>query len=203
MKFFDSNENTRKENYKFLIGTIIPRPIAFVTSSSKNGRINAAPFSYFNIVSSSPPMISISIIRDSDDPKDTARNIIETKEFVVHIVDSENVYEINNTSINLPYEESELDLTKLTLVPSKKIKVPGIKESKVRFETILEKHIEIKDGDKVVTDLIVGKVVGFQILEEMLDDGRTNPLKLDPVARLAGSNYSKLGKIFSLERPKI
>ena len=75
MKFFDSNENTSKENYKFLIGTIIPRPIAFVTSISKNGMINAAPFSYFTIVSSSPPMISISIIRDSDDPKDTARNI--------------------------------------------------------------------------------------------------------------------------------
>lgn len=202
MKFFNPDENSNRDNYKLLIGTIIPRPIAFVITISKDGKINAAPFSYFNIVSSTPPMISIGIIRDTDEPKDTAKNIMETKEFVVHIVDSDNVNEVNKTSISLPYGENELELTEFTIVPSKKVKVPGIKESKVRFETVLENIFEIKDGDKVVTDLVIGRIVGFHVLEDILDNLRTDPLKLDPIARLAGSNYSKLGEIFSLERPK-
>ena len=202
MKFFNPDENSNRDNYKLLIGTIIPRPIAFVITSSKDGKINAAPFSYFNIVSSTPPMISIGIIRDTAEPKDTAKNIMETKEFVVHIVDSDNVNEVNKTSISLPYGENELELTEFTIVPSKKVKVPGIKESKVRFEIVLENIFEIKDGDKVVTDLVIGRIVGFHVLEDILDNLRTDPLKLDPIARLAGSNYSKLGEIFSLERPK-
>lgn len=202
MKFIDPKENTNRDNYKLLIGTIIPRPVAFATTRSKDGIINAAPFSYFNIVSSAPPMISIGVIRDTDEPKDTARNIKETKEFVVHIVDSDNVEEVNKTAMNLPYGESEMDLTKLTLVPSTKVKVPGIKESKVRFEVELEDIFEIKDGEKIVTDLVIGRIVGFHILEDILYDGKIDPLKLDPVARLAGSNYSKLGEIFSLVRPQ-
>jgi flavin reductase (DIM6/NTAB) family NADH-FMN oxidoreductase RutF len=176
--------------------------VAFVTTRSKDGIINAAPFSYFNIVSSAPPMISIGVIRDTDEPKDTAKNIKEMKEFVVHIVDSDNVEEVNKTAMNLPYGESEMDLTKLTLVPSTKVKVPGIKESKVRFEVELEDIFEIKDGEKIVTDLVIGRIVGFHILEDILYDGKIDPLKLDPVARLAGSNYSKLGEIFSLVRPQ-
>lgn len=202
MKFINPKENTNRDNYKLLIGTIIPRPVAFATTRSKDGIINAAPFSYFNIVSSAPPMISIGVIRDTDEPKDTAKNIKEMKEFVVHIVDSDNVEEVIKTAMNLPYGESEMDLTKLTLVPSTKVKVPGIKESKVRFEVELEDIFEIKDGEKIVTDLVIGRIVGFHILEDILYDGKIDPLKLDPVARLAGSNYSKLGEIFSLVRPQ-
>lgn len=202
MKFFDPNENTRRENYKLLIGSVIPRPIAFVTTMSNDGVINAAPFSYFNIVSSAPSMISIGVSRETEVPKDTARNIMEAKEFVVHIVDGNNVEEVNKTAISLPHEESELALTNLTLIPSTKIKVPGIKESKVRFEVVLENVFEIKDNDTVVTDLIIGRIVGFHISEDILFDGKIDPIKLDPVARLAGANYSKLGEIFSIKRPK-
>jgi flavin reductase (DIM6/NTAB) family NADH-FMN oxidoreductase RutF len=82
---------SERDNYKFLIGSIIPRPIAFVTTLSKDGILNGAPFSYFNIVSSNPPMISLSIQRREGQQKDTARNIIDSKDFVIHIVDEQNV----------------------------------------------------------------------------------------------------------------
>src|SRR5690606_32125747 len=90
-------DQSERENYKLMIGTIIPRPIAFVTTQSKDGTLNGAPFSYFNIVSSNPPMISVSIQRNNGNTKDTARNIYDTKEFVVHIVDPENVEKVNAT----------------------------------------------------------------------------------------------------------
>ena len=86
MKKIDPKQISERENYKFLIGSIIPRPIAFVTSISEDGVVNAAPFSFFNIVSSNPPMISVSIQRKKGEPKDTARNIRAKEQFVVHIV---------------------------------------------------------------------------------------------------------------------
>lgn len=90
----DPTTNTEGENYKFLIGSIIPRPIAFVTTISKDGTLNGAPFSYFNIVTSNPPMISLAIQRSDRTQKDTARNILDSKEFVVHIVDEQNVEKV-------------------------------------------------------------------------------------------------------------
>ena len=98
MLSIDPSTISERENYKFLIGSIIPRPIAFVTSMSQEGILNGAPFSYFNIVSSNPPMISLAIQRSGGKQKDTARNILESKEFVVHIVDEQNVEKINKTA---------------------------------------------------------------------------------------------------------
>ena len=113
MLSFDPKENTERENYKLLIGSIVPRPIAFVTSLAKDGTVNAAPFSYFNIVSSNPPMISISTQRKDGRRKDTAQNIIDNEAFVVHIVDEDNVVEINKTAASLPPNESELNQANL------------------------------------------------------------------------------------------
>lgn len=126
MLSFDPATNTERENYKFLIGSIIPRPIAFVTTVSKDGVLNGAPFSYFNIVSSNPPMISLSIQRSAGEQKDTARNIMQSKEFVVHIVDEQNVEKVNITAVNLPSDRSEIELAKLTPVNSTKVSVPAI-----------------------------------------------------------------------------
>src|SRR5690606_39283268 len=103
---------------------------------------------YFKLELTATSMISIVVPRETEVPKDTARNIMEAKEFVVHIVDGNNVEEVNKPAISLPHEESELALTNLTLIPSTKIKVPGIKESKVRFEAVLENVFEIKDNDR-------------------------------------------------------
>ena len=194
--------NTERENYKLLIGSIIPRPIAFVTSLGGNGTLNGAPFSYFNIVSSNPPMISLSIQRNGGKQKDTARNILETKEFVVHIVDQDNVEKVNETAASLPPDQSEIERAQLTPVQSTKVSVPGIKEAKVRFECTLEHAVELGGEDTPGCDLLVGKVVQFHIDDDIQENGRINPLTLGAVSRLAGQSYAKIGEIFELERPK-
>lgn len=202
MRSIDPATISERENYKFLIGSIIPRPIAFVTSISKDGVLNGAPFSYFNIVSANPPMISLSIQRSAGRQKDTARNILESKEFVVHIVDEQNVAEVNKTAATLPPDQSEIDLTNLTPVESVRISVPGVKEAKVRMECLLEHSIELGGKDSPGCDLIIGKIVQYHIESSIYENGRIDPRGLTAVSRLAGNSYAKIGDIFEIERPK-
>lgn len=196
MLSFDPYQQTDRENYKLLTGSIIPRPIAFVTSKSPQGIVNAAPFSYFNIVSSNPPMLSVSVQRQGGRKKDTARNILSGKEFVVHLVDEENVFEVNETAASLPPDESEIDVTKLTLIDSEEIRVPAVVQAKVRFECVLYQAVDL-----VNTDLLIGRIVRIHVDEAIYENGRINAALLKPVSRLAGTNYAKLGEVFSLERP--
>ena len=198
----DPSTNTERGNYKFLIGSIVPRPIAFVTSMSKEGILNGAPFSYFNIVSSNPPMISLAVQRSEGKHKDTARNILQSKEFVVHIVDEKNVEKINKTAASLPPDQSEIELAELTPVESVKISVPGVKEAKIRMECSLEHSLELGGVDAPGCDLFIGKVVQFHIEKEIYENGRIDPRGLAAVSRLAGHDYAKIGEIFSIERPK-
>lgn len=203
MKQLDPVQLTERENYKFLIGSIIPRPIAFVTSLTEAGVVNAAPFSFFNIVSSNPPMISVSIQRKSGEMKDTARNIKQQRQFVVHIVDTDNVEQVNETAANLPPHESEVARAGLTLVESTKIAVPGVKEAKVRFECELEKVIELGgDEENAGCDLIIGKVLYYHIEDEIYEDGKIDPQKLKAISRLAGNDYATIGEQFTIERPQ-
>lgn len=202
MQKIDPKQLTERENYKFLIGAIIPRPIAFITSMSEDGVVNAAPFSFFNIISSNPPMISVSIQRKKGEMKDTARNIKANGQFVVHIVDTDNVEKINETAANLPPEESEIDRAGLTLVDSTKIQVPGVKEAKVRIECELETALQLGgDGENPGCDFIIAKVAYYHIEESIYDDGRIDPDKLAAVSRLAGNDYAQIGKQFTIERP--
>jgi len=191
-----------RENYKLLIGSIIPRPIAFVTSLSEEGVLNGAPFSYFNIVSSNPPLISLSIQRSGGKQKDTARNILHSKEFVIHVVDDENVQKINETAATLPPDESEIELSQLIPVNSVKVAVPGIEEAKIRFECTLEQSLELGGGDAPGCDLIIGRIVHLHIDPAVYQEGKIDPRALGAVSRLAGINYAKIGDIFSIERPK-
>lgn len=203
MHSVDPNTLSDKENYKFLTGSIIPRPVAFVTSLSQEGVLNGAPFSYFNIVSFSPPLISISVQRQEGKQKDTSRNIIQKREFVVHITDEKNVEKINITASSLPPHESEITLAGLTPAESTKISVPGIIEAKIRFECVLEEFLELgeKNGEPVC-DLLIGRVVEYHIEKELYENGRINQEKLRAVSRLAGNDYAKIGEIFSIKRPK-
>lgn len=196
----DPATNNERDNYKLLIGSIIPRPIAFVTTQSEEGIVNGAPFSYFNIVSSNPPMVSLAVQRPGDQLKDTGRNIYKKEEFVVHIVDDKNVAKVNETAASLDADKSEIELANLTLVESEIISIPGVKEAKVRMECKLVKAISL-GGDKSGSDLFIGEVVRFHIDEEIYEDGRIDPRALNAVSRLAGSNYATIGDIFSIERP--
>lgn len=194
---------TERENYKFLTGSIIPRPVAFVTTVTDEGILNGAPFSFFNIVSSNPPMISLSIQRSDGKQKDTARNLLKQKEFVVHIVDEHNVEMINKTAASLPPDESEVELAGLSSVPSTKISVPGIQEAKVRLECTLEHSLELGGTDvDPGCDLIIGRVVQFHIEDHLYEKGRVDPRGLAAISRLAGANYAKIGEMFELKRPE-
>lgn len=202
MLSIDPKTNTERENYKILIGSIIPRPIAFVTTLNEEGLVNGAPFSYFNIVSSNPPMISLSIQRSEGIPKDTARNILNQKEFVVHIVDEDNVDKINQTAASLPPNESELILAGLEETGSVKISVPGVKQAKIRMECVMTQSLRLGSETLPGCDLIIGKVVQWHIDEGLYEKGRVNQEKLAAVSRLAGATYAKIGETFDIERPK-
>ncbi|MCJ2145808.1 flavin reductase family protein [Bacillus sp. B19-2] len=202
MLSIDPNTKTERENYKFLIGSIIPRPVAFVTSLSEEGVLNGAPFSYFNIVSSNPPMISLSIQRFEGSQKDTARNILNSKEFVVHIVDEQNVEKMNLTAASLPPSQSEVQFAELTPVESVKVSVPGVKEAKVRMECVLEYSLELGVKHSDGCDFMIGRVVQYHIESSIYENGKIDPRGLGAISRLAGHDYAKIGEIFTRKRPK-
>ena len=144
-------------------------------------------------------MVSVSIQRSGGKQKDTARNILETKEFVIHVVDDLNVDQINQTAASLPPDQSEISLANLTPIDSTLISVPGVKEAKVRFECRLEHSVELGGDDTTPgTDLIIGRIVQVHIDEKIYENGRIDPIGLGAVSRLAGTNYAKIGEIFSI-----
>jgi flavin reductase (DIM6/NTAB) family NADH-FMN oxidoreductase RutF len=199
----DPASQSNHDNYKLLIGSVVPRPIAFVTTLSQQGVLNGAPFSYFSIVSSDPPLVSVSVQRKNGERKDTARNAIATGELVVHIVNEANVEAINQTAAILPPDESEVVFAGLTPIDSEAVKVQGIAESKFRMECILEHAFELGGTEGTpACDLLIARVVRFQISEDILDDGGIDAAKLAPVSRMAGNFYSTLGGLFAIDRPK-
>lgn len=202
MYTFDAQSLTARENYKLLIGSIIPRPIAFVTTLNQDASVNAAPFSFFNIVNNHPPMIAIAVQRAGGKRKDTALNIERTGDFVVHITDEDNVQDINETAAPLAYGDSELSRTELSLLTSTTIKTPGIKDAKMRFECKLSQMIllgDVLDG----ADLIIGEIVTYHIDDSIYEgDFKINPHALQAVSRLAGNDYAKLWGTFTIKRPE-
>lgn len=192
---------SQKENYKLLIGSIIPRPIALVTTESDDNVLNIAPFSFFNVVSSDPPILSIAVQRVNGEMKDTARNIIQNKEAVVHIVDTDNVRDANQTAALLSHEESELERTNFETVDSVEVSVKGLKQSKVRFEAVLYDDIVIEKDGQPISDILLLEVKYYHFDEGIYDDGYINKEKLKAVSRLAGNDYAEIGHTFTIERP--
>lgn len=198
----DPAAQSERDNYKLLIGSIIPRPIAFVSTLSAQGVLNAAPFSYFTIVTADPPMVAVSVQRKQGVRKDTSRNAVDTGEFVVHIADESYIDQINQTAAALPPEESEVELTGLTPVASSHVAVPGIAEASIRMECVLEQVIPLGGTpDAPAADLLIGRVVYFHINDNLVDNGRIDPQQLRPVSRLAGNSYAKIGELFEIDRP--
>ena len=202
MIHFSPDDLSERDNYKFLIGSIIPRPIALITSVSKEDVLNIAPFSYFNIVTSNPPIVSVALQRKNGELKDTARNILEKEEAVIHIVDNVNVDDANETAANLAEDESELDRTKFTTIPSNTVDIPSLEEARIRFEVELEKHVPLENDGVPSVDLMLLKIKEYHIDEDIYEDGRIDPRGLGAISRLAGHDYAEIGHIFTRERPQ-
>lgn len=196
------NKTEESVLYKLLTGTIIPRPIGWISTIDENGVNNLAPFSYFNMVSSNPPCVMFSTRRDDNKNKDTLNNVLSNNEFVVNLVTMDNVEQMNTTSGNFPPNVDEFEITNLTPIDSESVKPKRVKESLVNLECKMIHNYFIKDKDGNETAcVIIGEVKIIHIDDSIVSENyRINLDKYKPVARLAGSNYSTLGEIFSIKR---
>lgn len=198
----DPQETSQKNIYKILTGAVIPRPIGWISSISEDGVPNLAPFSFFNAVGEDPPHVMFSTVRTGDKNKDTLNNVLATKQFVVNMATEELVEAMNATSIELPPDGNEFEYAGLTPLPSVKVKPFRVKESPIVFECELVHHYSLEDHKNGGATIMVGRIVMFHVDESvLLDDYKINMETYRPVARLAGSNYAKLGEIFSIKRP--
>ena len=188
--------------YKLLTGTIIPRPIGWVSTIGNNGINNLAPFSYFNMVSSNPPCVMFSTRRDNNKNKDTLNNVLQTKEFVINLVTLDNVEQMNATAAFVNATIDEFKLANLTAIDSVSVKPKRVKESPVHFECEMIHHYFIKDNNGNETAcVVIGQIKNIHIDDSILmENNRIDLDKYKPVARLAGSNYGTIGEIFSIKR---
>jgi flavin reductase (DIM6/NTAB) family NADH-FMN oxidoreductase RutF len=184
--------------YRFMISVVVPRPIAFVSTVGRDGRLNVAPFSYFNAITNRPPLLGISINRREGVPKDTLRNIEQTEEFVVNTVDEPLAAQMVLSSGDWPEDVDEFALTALTPVPSDLIKPPRVGESPVSMECRLHRLIELG-----ATFFVVGEILRAHVRDSVLTDGRVDIAKLRPLARLGGDGYSVVRDVIHLPRPKV
>jgi flavin reductase (DIM6/NTAB) family NADH-FMN oxidoreductase RutF len=186
--------------YKIMIGAVVPRPIAWVASISPNGQPNLAPFSYFNIACTDPPMLLFCPQRRGDgSPKDTLRNIQATGEFVLHIVSEELTAAMNQTSADYPYERDEFSAAGLRAEPSRMIAPPRVAEAAIAFECRVEQIVQV--GSERGGEIVIGRVVLIHVRDDVYDNGYIVLDALKPVARLAGSDYARVTDTFSLPRP--
>lgn len=184
--------------YRFMIGVIVPRPIAFVSTVGSGGAFNVAPFSYFNAITSRPPLVGISINRRLGEPKDTLRNIQETGDFVVNAVNEPLLERVVQASGEWAKDVDEFQLTGLTPVASDLVKSPRVAESPVSLECRLHRIVELGD-----TFFTVGEIVRAHVADEVLTDGRVDVAKLKPVGRLGGDGYSIVREVAHHARPRV
>lgn len=188
------------EGYKLLVGTVTPRPIALATTIDTKGVVNAAPFSFFNAFSDDPPALAMGVNSNDLQPaKDTARNIRETGEFVVNLVDQAIAPKMNICAIDFPPDVDELKEAGLTAVPSVKVKPPRIAESPVSFECVRLATVEIGIG----RNLVLGRVVHMHIRDELIDMTKLHIRtdKLDLIGRMHGRGwYARTTDLFEMPR---
>jgi len=191
-----------RERYKLLIGTVVPRPIAWVTTRSPEGRVNAAPYSFFNCLSADPPILALGVENHPDMSfKDTALNIRLTEEFTVNIVDHANVEAMNTCAVAFPAEVDELAMAGLSAVAGDKVSCPRIGEAPVALEC--RRHLTLELGRS--REIILGLVLAVHIREDLLDPVRlhVDQQDLDAVGRMGGHGYANTRDYFELVTPGV
>lgn len=198
---FNPDTLSSKAIYKLLTGSIIPRPIAWIATIDDAGTNNLAPFSYFNMVGDDPPHVMFSAQRLNNSNKDTLNNVLSTKQFVVNMVTEALAEQMNSTSQAVPAEVDEFQMVGVTPIPSSVVKPMRVKESLVQFECEMVHHYFLEDHKQGGACVVIGRVVRMHFDESvLLEDYKINMETYKPIARLAGSNYSKIGEVFSIKR---
>ena len=189
--------------YKLMIGAIVPRPIAFVSTLSPDGVRNLAPFSFFTAISANPPVICFCpMVRGGDGTcKDTLRNIAATREFVVNIVSEEIAAQMNACSPEFGPEVDEFAVSGLTPAPSDCIAPPRVLESHINMECRLVQIVEVS-AKPLGGSIVLGEVLRFHIDDAYFDNFKIDPDKLRPIGRMGGPTYTRTTDRFDLQRPK-
>jgi flavin reductase (DIM6/NTAB) family NADH-FMN oxidoreductase RutF len=188
--------------YKIMIGSIVPRPIGWVSTVDENGESNLAPFSFFNAVCANPPTVLFCPgIRSTDqNPKDTLNNIRNTGEFVLNIVTETLGEAMNLTATELPPGVNEFEYAGLTSAPSIAVKPLRVAESPIHYECKLTQIVDISD-EIGGASIVIGRIVHFHVDDRVLIDGdKINLEELKPIGRLAGSSYARVNDIFDMVR---
>ncbi len=198
----DPKEISYRECHKIMIGSVVPRPIAFVSTVSADGVPNLAPFSYYTAIAADPPTLCFAPGRRSSDGerKDTLSNIEATGEFVVNVVTEDIGPAMNATAMDFPPETNEFEVAELTPLPSRVVKPPRVGESPISMECKLHQVVPIGLPQAGGATLVIGEIVMFHVADHLYKDGRINIHELKPLGRLAGTEYTTLGKIISIER---
>ena len=191
-----------REAYQWLTSTILPRPIAWVSSVSADGRTNLAPFSFFQGVTSSPPSLLFVPVNTRDgSKKDTVRNIEAVQEFVVNLVPFALSEPMNATSAMLPHGESEFAAFNIEAAPSEKVRPPRVARAPISFECRLHQIVPVGTGP-LAANIIIGLIVSTHVDDAVLGpDGYPDPAKLDLVGRMGGELYTRTRDTFALSRP--
>lgn len=192
-----------KSLYKIMIGSILPRPIGWVSTIDVQGKFNLAPFSFFNAICANPPHLLFSpMIRSTDEKeKDTLRNVRDTGEFVVNIVTEELAEAMNLTATEFPEEINEFASADLQTTPSSSVGPPRVSASPVHFECKVTQILGFGD-EPGGGSLVIGRIVHVHVKDSVLFGGdKIDLARLKPIGRLAGSSYCRVTDLFELVRP--
>ncbi len=200
---FDPTALPRPSVYKLLTGSILPRPIGWISTISAEGQPNLAPFSFFNVFSSNPPVLGFACGRRRTDgrSKDSYLNVQASGEFVANIVTEELSPAMNISATEFPAGVNEFEAAGLTAAPSRRVRPPRVAESPVHFECRVIQTVELgeRPGD---SSLVLGRIVHIHVREDILIDGDKIDLAgLKPVGRLSGRGYCRVTDVFELVRP--
>lgn len=193
---FDFATLTERERYKILIGTVVPRPIALVTTIGADGRVNAAPFSFFNCLSADPAIVALGIENHDDDtPKDTIRNIARTEQFTVNIVSDAILEAMNVCATPFAPDVDELVKAGLTARPGDKVDCPWIGESPAALEC--RRHVGLQVGRS--REIVLGLVLAVHLRADIIDSRfHIDPARLDAIGRMGGHGYVRTDRPFDL-----
>lgn len=205
--FIDCGKTSSNQLYKVLLGCVVPRPIAWISSQSADGVLNLAPFSFFNAFSADPPIIGVGIgkkrkvspegVSEIVD-KDTAANILAVREFVVNVVSLPFAEKMNISSGEFSPGINEFEKAGLTPAPSTLVKPPRVSECMISMECKLFQHIDLGGSN-----LILGEVLCIHVKDEICIDGTINIRELQPIGRLSGSSYCRVDSLFEMPRPVV
>jgi flavin reductase (DIM6/NTAB) family NADH-FMN oxidoreductase RutF len=191
------------ERYKLAIGSVLPRPIAWVSTRDKDGRRNLAPYSFFTVACSNPLIFSIFAQRNKygRELKDTARNILDTGEAVIHIAGIDQLDALNATAATLPHGIDEFEMTGLKGLPATRVKADIVQGCPIAFECVLYKHLAL-GADHGGSEALFLEALVMHIEDSLIDNFRIDHHVFNPIAKLAGPMYATIGQEFELKRPE-